>query len=210
MHLRDIAQTVDMAPVTRALLGLAGLASWVAGGVATFVASNGAGAVALIAVGSFCGFVALLGRWPNRLAVTGGEVTWENVRETVVTQIESAEATESAGTIEELHSLLRRLEGLQRTGVVPLHPAEEFDLDVQNAIARLLPDALITRAEQRSREVADFAVTLGNQTLYVETKWRRDPTLTYRADTLPTLIKRLPKGARLLVVINSVSSIAGR
>ena len=52
-----------------------------------------------------------------------------------------------------------------------------------------------------------FAVTLADQTLFVETKWRRDPTLAYHAESLPTLLKQLPKGARLLVVVNTVGTM---
>jgi hypothetical protein len=76
----------------RVTLLAAGLASWGAGGVASFVSGNGAGAAALVAVGALCGGVALIGRWPSRISMSGNELTWEDVRETVDSQIEVVRA----------------------------------------------------------------------------------------------------------------------
>jgi hypothetical protein len=63
----------------RVTLLAAGLASWGAGGVASFVSGNGAGAAALVAVGALCGGVALIGRWPSRISMSGNELTCSTV-----------------------------------------------------------------------------------------------------------------------------------
>jgi hypothetical protein len=203
----DVPKAGSIVPRARLFLVVAGAASWSAGGVATFVSHNNAGAVALIVVGALCTVVAVLGQVAMTRAVsTGREVPWEGVMTTINTQIDAAAATDSAATVDELKSLMRRLDGLRRTGSIPLHPAEEYDLEIQTAIRRLMPDALITTTEH-SRGVPRFAVTLADQTLFVETKWRRDPTLAYHAEALPTMLKQLHKGARLLVVVNTVGTV---
>ncbi len=192
---------------TRLLLALCGIASWVAGGIATFTARHDAGAVALVAVGAVAGFLAVHGQWPTHVSAYGYGLEWEPVLETIDTQIEAAEATESANTVGELKLLRQRLEDLQRTGQVTMHPAEAYDYDVEGALTRLLPGAVITRASMRGRSTPDFVVTVAGQTVFVETKWRRDPSLPYHADTLPLLLSGLGAGAKLLVVINSVSTV---
>ena len=56
---------------TRLSLGALGSISWAAGGVASFMSDNGAGAAGLIAAGVICAALALIGRWPTRIAMSG-------------------------------------------------------------------------------------------------------------------------------------------
>lgn len=75
----------------RIALAAAGLASWAAGGAASFLSGNGAGAAALVAVGGICGMLGLMGRWPSRISMGGSDFFWEDVQETVNSQIQAAE-----------------------------------------------------------------------------------------------------------------------
>jgi hypothetical protein len=64
--------------------------------------------------------MSLVGRWPSRISVSGNELSWDAVKETVQSQIESAESVDSTDSSEaELKILLDRLIMLQQTGVVP-------------------------------------------------------------------------------------------
>jgi hypothetical protein len=110
---------------SRRTLVAVGLMSWLAGGAASFLGKNGAGAAALVAVGAVCGVLALMGRWPSRISMSGNELSWPEVKETVDSQIEVAEKSgEASEALRELKELRERLDVLQRTGSVPEHPAE--------------------------------------------------------------------------------------
>ena len=188
----------------RIALSAAGLASWAAGGAASFLSGNGAGAAALVAVGGICGVLGLMGRWPSRISMGGSDFFWEDVQKTVNSQIEAAEQSgEGASVLGELRELRERLNILQQTGTVPEHPAQTYDQAVRAAISRLLPGAEIIRQQRRSRGVADFVVRHKSSELFVETKWRSDPAQQFGGSTLPTLVQHLPSGARLLVVVNA-------
>jgi hypothetical protein len=188
----------------RVALTMAGLASWLAGGAASFVGSNGPGAAALIAVGGICVMVGLMGRWPSRISMSGNEVTWENIDQAVSSQIQvAADNDESETVLAELTSLRERLAELQRTGTVPKHPAQIYDDDIVAAIRRLLPQAEIIRQERRDRATADFIVRYRGSTVFVETKWRADPSRPFGGSTLPLLTQELPKEASLLVITNT-------
>lgn len=190
----------------RALLTGAGLCSWLAGGAASFLGSNGPGAAALIVAGVLCGVLGLMGHWPSRIALSGNEATWETVELAVSTQIQAAVRNdEGEPVLAELRSLQDRLAELQRTGVVPKHPAELYDDAVVAAIHRLLPEAEIIRQEARDQAIADFIVRYRGSTLFVETKWRADPARAFRGSTLHLLTARLPADARLLVVTNTIA-----
>jgi hypothetical protein len=188
----------------RVALAVAGLGSWAAGGAASFLSGNGAGAAALVAVGGICGVLGLMGRWPSRISMGGSEFSWEDVQKTVNSQIQAAEqGGEGDRVLAELKELRERLNVLQRTGSVPEHPAQAYDRAVRAAIGRLLPGAEVIRQERRSREVADFVVRYQGSELLVETKWRSDPAQQFGGSTLQALVQRLPPGARLLVVVNA-------
>jgi hypothetical protein len=187
------------------MLTVAGLSSWVAGGAASFVGSNGPGAAALIAIGGICGLLGLMGRWPSRIALSGSEIGWETIDLAVSSQIQvAADNGESETVLAELRSLRDRLAELQRTGIVPKHPAQVYDDEVMAAIGRLLPRADVIRHEARNRAIADFIVRYRDSTLFVETKWRADPSQPFAGSTLSELTKRLPANARLLAVTNTV------
>src|ERR1700685_436676 len=61
----------------RTALAAVGLMSWLAGGAASFLSKNGAGAAALVAAETVCGVLALMDRWPSRVLMSGKEVSWE-------------------------------------------------------------------------------------------------------------------------------------
>ena len=188
----------------RIALAFAGLASWVAGGAASFLSSNGAGAAALVAAGGICGVLGLMGRWPSRISMSGNEVLWESVERTVSSQIEiAAKSDEGETVLAELRNLRERLTILQETGSVPEHPAQRYDEAVQAAISRMVPGAQIIRQQVRDRAIADFVVRYRGTELFVETKWRADPTQPFGGSTLPQLIQGLPPDAKLLVLTNT-------
>jgi hypothetical protein len=188
----------------RVALTVAGLASWLAGGAAAFTGSNGLGAAALIAVGGICGMLGLMGRWPSRISMSGNEVTWETVEQTVTSQIQVAvDNDESETVLAELTTLRHRLAELQRSGVVPRHPAQIYDDQVVAAIRRLLPQAEIVGQESPDRATPDFVVRYRRSTLFAETKWRADPARPFGGSTLPLLVQGLKPDARLLVITNT-------
>jgi hypothetical protein len=160
----------------RVALAAAGLGSWAAGGAASFLSGNDAGAAALVAVGGICGVLGLMGRWPSRISMAGSEFSWEDVQKTVNSQIQAAERSEEDDSVlAELKELRDRLNVLQQTGSVPEHPAQAYDGAVRAAIGRLLPGAEVIRQEVRSRDVADFVIRHQGSELLMETKWRSDP-----------------------------------
>jgi hypothetical protein len=188
----------------RIALAAVGVGSWAAGGAASFLSGNGAGAAALVAVGGICGVLGLMGRWPSRISMGGSDFFWEDVQKTVNSQIQAAEQNGEGETVlAELKELRQRLNVLQRTGSVPEHPAQAYDRAVRAAISRLLPGAEVIRQQRRSREVADFMVPYQGSELFVETKWRSDPAQQFGGSTLQALVPGLPPEARLLVVVNA-------
>jgi hypothetical protein len=188
----------------RVALVAAGAGSWAAGGAASFMSGNGAGAAALVAVGGICGVLGLMGRWPSRISMGGSDLFWEDVQKTVNSQIQVAEQSgEDETVLAELNELRDRLNVLQQTGTVPEHPAQAYDRAIRAAIGRLLPGADVIRQQRRSREVPDFVVRYQGNELFVETKWRSDPTQHFGGSTLQALVSRLPPQAMLLVVVNA-------
>lgn len=188
----------------RVALTIVGLTSWLAGGAASFLSSNGLGAAALIAVGGICGMLGLMGRWPSRISMSGSEVTWETIEQTVTSQIQVAvDNDESESVLAELTTLRHRLAELQRSGTVPSHPAQIYDDQVVAAIHRLLPQAEIIRQETGDRATPDLIIRYHRSTVFVETKWRADPSRPFGGSTLPLLIHGLDKDARLLVITNT-------
>jgi hypothetical protein len=193
--------------INRVALLAAGLASWGAGGAASFLSGNGVGAAALVTVGAACGGLALIGRWPSRISMSGNEMAWEDVKETVDSQIEVAEiAGEDVSVLNELKYLRERLDFLQRTGSVSKHPAEVYDEAVAAAIRRLLPEAELSRPEHRSRSRADFVLDNRGRKILLETKWRADSQQPFAGHTLPQLLERIDNDAKLLVVVNAPQS----
>ena len=67
----------------RAALAAVGLASWAAGAVAAFLSGNGASTAALIVTGCLSGALGLIGRWPSRVTVSGNEISWESIDQTM-------------------------------------------------------------------------------------------------------------------------------
>jgi len=198
---------------SRWALGVMGVMSWAAGGVASFLGGSGAGAAALVIAGLISAGLGLIGRWPSRISMSGSEFSWEEIKATVETQIEVAEESgEGSAVIAELKVLEQRLELLRQTGTVAEHPAEIYDRAVEAAIHRLYPSASIVASESRSRTAPDFTVTINKDGFFLETKWRADSTRPFRGSTMPALIDNLPPNSRLLVVINAntATSEAGK
>lgn len=194
----------EIAGWRRAALAAVGLMSWLAGGAAAFLSKNGAGAAALVAAGTVCGVLALMDRWPSRISMSGNELSWDDVKETVDSQIEVAEKSgDASDALRELKELRERLDVLQRTGSVPDHPAETYDKDVWAALQRLLPGAEIIRQGTGRNDIADFLVRHRGDQLLVETKWRADTTRPFGGTTLPRLTQKLSPDDKLLVVLNT-------
>lgn len=193
-------EKLSMLRVERVCLAAAGLTSWVAGGTATFYDGSGPGAVSLVIAGAGGVLLALIGRWPSRITVSGNEVAW---LETIDESIEVAQSNGEVELIAELRSLRDRLLEHQLTGATPPHPAETYDGNVEQAIRELVPDADLHRESRRSREAADFVLTRGRRTVHIETKWRRDVNQPFRGRTLEPLARALGRDERLLVVVNA-------
>lgn len=204
---RDLKRALPartISPAARAALMAVGLASWLGGAVASFLSQNGAGAGALAGVGAACVVLALLGRWPSRISMSGNEVSWEEVNRTVDSQIKVVkDSGETNEVLAELKTLRTRLDVLRQTGLVPEHPAEVYDTAVLAAIQRVLPGVEVTRQGQGSRDIADFAVGYKGHQLFVETKWRSDPRRPFGGSTLPRLLENFPRDAKLLVVVST-------
>lgn len=183
-----------------------GVVSWAAGAVATFTRGEGSGAVALIGAGVLAGLLGLVGRWPSMISVSGNEISWPELNETVEEQIEAAEDSGDEGAVRELEELRRRLAELQRTGTAPGHPAAEYDDAVEQAIRRAVPGAAVTRETARSREKADFRVRLGPNVVLIESKFKYDTGRSFQGSTLAPLLNRLAENDRLLIVTNSLET----
>ena len=196
-------QAGRIGPTARVLMGLAGVVSWSAGGVTAFVNTNGAGTVALVATGAVAGILALVGRWPSRIGVSGHEIAWDNVRQTVRSQIESAKAGgEPDEALTQLRVLQQRLDGLRVTGTVPAHPAARYDERIRAAVCLLRPDLRVEQGPYRTDEIPDFTLRLGDRVAHLETKWRADPDTPVRASSVDTLLERT-RDVPLLVVANT-------
>lgn len=130
-------------------------------------------------------------------------MTWEEVKETVDSQIEVAKEGRP-DALTELTVLRERLEKLQRTGQFQRHPAAEYDDAVSDALRRVAPSGQLLRNTVVSRQRPDFELIDKGRRVYVETKWRTDPRPAFRWRTLEQLIPALPAGAPLLVITNSV------
>lgn len=193
--------------LARVVMALVGVTSWIGGGVASFIGSNGAGAAALVAVGAASGGIAVVGAWPSRISLSGNEVSWDDINQAVDSQIKVASAGDEPNEVlAELQILRQRLEALQRTGSAPNHPAQVYDEEVMDAIKRLVPEVFITKSEPRTRSTPDFSVRTRRSQLYLETKWRPDTLKPYAGSTLPQLLAQLPAGSKLLVVVNAPAS----
>jgi hypothetical protein len=132
------------------------------------------------------------------------EFEWNDVKETVNSQIEVAEKIgETSDTLRELKVLRDRLDVLRRTGSVPEHPAETYDRSVEAALRRLFPNFEVVRQPGRSNRIADFIVRNPGDQLYVETKWRADTARPFGGTTIPRLAQNLPPEAKLLIVVNT-------
>lgn len=207
MSERPLARTpVPVPKAVRAMLVCVGVASWLAGGVALFLDENGTGVASLVVVGALCALLGFMGRWPSRVSVSGNEVGWEQVRETIDSSYQAAADTAAPhAVVGMLEDLEERLDILQRTGRVTEHPAVAYDRAVELAIRQVMPDAVVVSEPNRaSRGTADFHVLTGGRRLWVETKWRGDHTEPFRGTTLQLLVDQIPSGEPLLVVVNAM------
>lgn len=192
----------------RGLLGTAGGISWLAGVAATF-ADGGAGSPALIIAGMIAGGLALMGRWPTRVVVSGHEMSWSEVNSAIREQVEVAEDSGDESAARLLIDLQQRLAEWEKTGAIPAHPAARYDGELKAAISRLLPGAEIVVPEARSRDTPDLEVKHGGRTLLIETKFKRDSAEPFRGGTLQALLSGMGGTDRLLVVSNSNDVRAG-
>jgi hypothetical protein len=172
--------------------------------VATFVSTNGSGAVALVGAGVGAGILAVVGRLPTKVVISGNELHWENVLATIDNQlIVAAAENASPETLQELRELRAAMDSLKRTGRTPTASAAEYDAEVIDAIGRIQPDLSVSPWQQRSPFSADFRAELPSGALWIETKWRSDQAAPFRGRTLPSLLGGLDESDRLLVVANA-------
>jgi uncharacterized protein with LGFP repeats len=87
--------------------------------------------------------------------------------------------------------------------LVPEHPAEVYDRQIEAAILRLLPAATIKCEPVRSDDRPDFLVRQDDTSVCVETKWRLNTARPFGGSTLPQLVDNLPVGGRLLIIVNA-------
>lgn len=191
-----------MKPGERWILGSAGVCSWVAGAVATFAGGSGPPAVALIGAGAASGALALIGRWPTRIVISGHEVSW--LAEEVQEKLEEAEDAGDDARVAVLTELKRDLEQAHRTGSLPRHPAAAYDDDLRDALQRILPGTEIVSSTERSRGRADFTLSRGGITLLVESKYKSNVREPFRGSTLEPLLHTIGPSERLLVVTNAI------
>ena len=196
--------SAQMKRTERIAIGATGLGSWVAGSIATFTRSEGSGAAALIAAGVAASILALIGHWPSRMVVSGNELSWDDVVESVDQQIEAATDAGENTAVRELEDLRRRLSEAQRTGSLPVHPAAEYDEALFAALRRVLPGLAVSAAPGRARDQADFELKMDQLTLLVESKYKSDPRRPFRGSTLSPLLSRVRGSDRLLVVTNAI------
>jgi hypothetical protein len=195
----------EIARRTRIALTGCGVVAWAAGGTATFLTTNGSGAVALVGSGVAATLLGLMGRWPQRVSLSGNEIGWDEVKEAVESSIAATERDPDAGpAVQELRTLLDRLDRLRETGQMPEHPAALYDAALRSALLRLFPDGSLIAAARRSREVPDFALHLDGRTLHVESKWRQDVARPMEGSTLPRLASTVGDRDVLLVVSNAL------
>lgn len=180
--------------------------------MATFASDNGAGTVALVAVGAAASGLALIGRWPSRVVVSGNEVEWEEIRETLDSQIAAAQDdTDNRAVIAELVTLRSRLRALERTGDVAEHPAARYDYEVRAAVLRVRAGAEIFAEPSRSGDRPDFTVRWDGRVVLVETKWRGETDDSFYGSTLSRLTGPMGPADRLLVVSNATNvGLAGQ
>jgi hypothetical protein len=163
----------------------------------------------LVAGGAVAGGFAAIGRWPTRVVVSGHELSWEQIRQTVDSQIQVVQE-DRPDAVKELTVLRERLDRLQRTGEFQRHPAADYDDAVTEALRRVAASGQLLRSTVVSRQVPDFELVDGDRRTYVETKWRTNPRATFRWDTLSQLLPGLPPAACLLVVTNATDVAAAR
>jgi hypothetical protein len=142
-------------------------------------------------------------------AAGGHELSWEQIRQTVDSQIQVVQE-DRPDAVKELTVLRERLDRLQRTGEFQRHPAAEYDDAVAEALRRVAASGQLLRRTVGSRQVPDFELVDGDRRIYVETKWRTNPRATFRWDTLSQLLPGLPPVACLLVVTNATDVAAAR
>lgn len=171
------------------------------GGVATFVGELGAGAAALVVVGAVALLFAAAGQWPDRITYSGASVEFRVV-DIIRNRIDELIALAPDSTRATLEQLRREVSEAQVNHAPNNAPALRYDDEVERALRRAAPDALIRRDERWSRERADFWLKEDEQRLLVETKYV-GATPLYRGSTLGKLIERAHRGERLLVITNA-------
>jgi hypothetical protein len=194
----------DISIGARCGLVVAGAGSWAVGCVATFMTTNAAPSSVLIVAGACVGGLGLMGRWPEKVVISGNEVSWPVVNDVLDEQIEVARSTgEDPDAVQELVDLRKRLDELQFSGQVSEHPAVAYDRDVAAAIHRVCPTGKLVQAKERSNREPDFVLQNGADRIFIETKWQSVESYPFRGRNLPALLESMPPGGRLVVVSNA-------
>lgn len=134
-------------------LGLAGLVSFIAGGVAVFTRSNEAGPVALIGVGAVLLMVAVAGFMPTLLKVGDSEARWHREVAESVERIDRAAS--EVGTLLDASGV--SLDALTAGG----RPSVDDDLgDAGAQVANLERDVRFVRSRAGSEAVPPTALLM--------------------------------------------------
>jgi hypothetical protein len=166
--------------------------------------TNAAPSSVLIIAGACVGGLGLMGRWPEKVVISGNEFSWRGVKDVVDEQIEVARSTgEDPDVVQELVALRGRLDQLQMNGQVSEHPAVVYDRAVVEAIHRVRPAGRLEHTRGRSNREPDFVLQNGADRVFIETKWQPDGGAPFRGRTLPALLGSMPPDARLVVISNA-------
>jgi hypothetical protein len=198
---RDATATAELriGSITRFALAAFGLCSIGVAVLATFVTENAAAATAFLVAGVFGVVLALVGLWPARLVVGGSGVEWA-LRERVAEELRDAAEDAPKDAKELLLSTAADLSSpTGKSG------AREFDDALESSLQSVAPpQAVVTRAKYRSDSRADFWVTHGTRTVWVESKFIAGGSDRFRGTRLPPLLDAAhAAGVALLVVVNA-------
>lgn len=186
----------DIAGLPRLVLGLCGLLLVGVATVATFATSNAAAAVAFLVAGLITILLALVGRWPERLIVGGNGVEWtaQRLAEELRERAENS-PPEVAANLDRVADEI--------VGLVPTAGPESYDHQVAGALSRCFPEARLVRERYRSDARYDFLLKFEDGDVWVETKFVKPPSNTFRGSRMRPLVDAaIAGGARLAVVVN--------
>lgn len=220
MPTETLNKPVPISGSIRVLVSIFGLASWIAGGISTFVDKSNVGSTTLIVTGTFALMFAASGRWPTKIIVAGNEIDLseavqaegnvelksESLQDISQRLFEETSAflqmTQNKSLAEtpvgNFETFLRELE--QSSGIADVRA---YDAAIAGFLSSHFPDAHVISQRSIDAELADFELALPNSaSLLIETKYIDPPANRFVGTTLDALISRIPADKRLLVIAN--------